>query len=497
MKKSKVRYSYFNALVSKPLVLFSAACSVVFALPAHAQFDRLLQQLQKIAPPPGGAGGGAAPGFPGSSMPAPGGQRAGRNDQAQGLSICNVHRVATTSRPAAEVDRLLLSQFKVSGEQFFNEAFGALSRPRKSESIPNLQMFSGSMETRRGNALFSTFLAWPEPEVMAEIIAETQNRRDPQIASDAQAILILVHWAVPSLSKEPNAWLRLAQDMRPVTHVVSSCLWGRLHATGEGGVPVSQGDAVEFYRKCGDITSQYKSQDPVVKTLDDENYYSAGLLPETLKIIIERHPRALSRLGPFAASMKAEGDRMEGVQQVYRQQFVTTPPGRTAIAATQLVSRAEQVGAKVISNSQQMSRTYGDLQANAKQTESGQGNREGEFIPNPAIQARMAMMAAAAKNAEAPEVAALNEVRQLQGAAAVGLARAREAVRQELFAALFNGGPASGMKYISVYQELDSASVRSCRAYNSFTQAARARNVSTQEDDKSSTSMLSDMMSAK
>jgi hypothetical protein len=98
MKKSKVRYSYFQSLVSKPLVLFSAACSVVSAIPAHAQFDRLLQQIQKMTPPqPGGAGG--APGFPGISAPAPGGQRAGRNEQAQGLNICNVHMVATTSRP--------------------------------------------------------------------------------------------------------------------------------------------------------------------------------------------------------------------------------------------------------------------------------------------------------------------------------------------------------------------------------------------------------------
>jgi hypothetical protein len=60
MKKSKVRYSYFQSLVSKPLVLFSAACSVVLAMPAHAQFDRLLQQLQKMAPP---QPGGAAPGL--------------------------------------------------------------------------------------------------------------------------------------------------------------------------------------------------------------------------------------------------------------------------------------------------------------------------------------------------------------------------------------------------------------------------------------------------
>lgn len=466
-------------------------------MPAHAQFDKLLQQLQKIVPPQGGAGGGAAPGFPGISMPAPGGQRAGRNDQAQGLNICNVHMVATTSRPAAEVDRLLLSQFKVSGEQFFNEAFGALSRPRSSEAIPNLQSFSGSFETKRGNALFSTFLAWPEPELMAEIIAETQNRRDPQIADDARAILVLVNWAVPNLSKEPNAWLRLAQEMRSINHIPTNCLWARLSATGEGGVPVSMGEALGHYRQCGANPEEYK-QLSTVKEIDEQNYFAVVLLPETLKVILSKHPRALSQMGPFAQNMKAAADGIEVSQQSYRQQFVTTPVGRTATAATQLVSRAEQVGTKVIANSQQMSRTYGDLQANLKQTESGQGNREGEFIPNPAIQQRMAMMAAAAKNAEGPEVAALNEVRQLQGAAAVGLTRARNAVVQEMFSSMFGGGGMmSAAKYTRVFQDLDAASVRSCRAYNSFQQAARARNVSTQEDDKSSTSMLSDMMSAK
>jgi len=500
MKKSKFLSAYIQSFVSRPLAIFSVACGVVFAMPVHAQFNALLQQLQRLAPPqPGGASGaGGFPGFPGMSIPAPGGQRAGSNEQqAQGLNICNVQMVATTSRSTSEVERLLLSEFKVAGEQFFNEAFGALSLPRSSGAIPNLQSFSGSFETKRGNALFSTFLSWPEPELMAEIVAETQNRRDQQIADDARAILVLVKWAVPSLAKEPNAWLRMAQEMRSIKHIPTNCLWARLSATGEGGVPISLGEALGHYRQCGANQAEYKKE-LVVKDLDPQNYHVLVLHPETLKVIMNKHPSALSQLGPFANNQKAFVDGIEVSQQTYRQQFVTTPSGLTASAATQLVSRAEQVGTKVIANSQQMSRTYGDLQANLKQTESGPGNREGEFIPNPAIQRRMAMMAAAAKNAEAPEVAALNEVRQLQGAAAVGLTRARNAVEGEMFASMFGGGGMmSAVKYVSVFQDLDAASLRSCRTYNSFQQAARARNVSTQEDDKSSTSMLSDMMSAK
>ncbi len=506
MKKSKFLSAYIQSFVSRPLAIFSVACGVVFALPVHAQFNALLQQLQRLAPPqPGGASGaGGFPGFPGMSIPAPGGQRAGSNEQqAQGLNICNVHMVATTSRSTVEVERLLLSEFKVAGEQFFNEAFGALSRPRSSGAIPNLQSFSGSFETKRGNALFSTFLAWPEPELMAEIVAETQNRRDQQIADDARAILVLVKWAVPNLAKEPNAWLRMAQEMRSIKHIPTNCLWARLSATGEGGVPISLGEALAHYNQCHDNQAEYKKE-LVAKDLDPQNYHTFVLLPETLKVIMNKHPSALSRMGS-ANNMKAIVDGAEVSAQTYRQQFVTTPTGLTASAATQLVIRAEQVGAKVIANSQQMSRTYGDLQANLKQTESGPGNREGEFIPNPAIQRRMAMMAAAAKNAEAPEVAALNEVRQLQGAAAVGLTRARNAVLEEMFASMasmFGGGDMmsavkSAAKYTSVFLDLDAASVRSCRTYNSFQQAARARNVSTQEDDKISTSMLSDMMSAK
>ncbi|MEY2618183.1 MAG: hypothetical protein RL522_1185 [Pseudomonadota bacterium] len=437
--------------------------------------------------------------MPGVGLPGNTGRpAAGRNNEPQGLNVCSVHMVATTSRPPAQVDQLVLTHFKVSGEQFFNEAFSALSRPRTSESIPNLQSFSGSFETKRGNALFSTFLAWPEPELLAEIVAESQNRRDPQLADDARAMLVLALWAMPNLAKEPNAWLRLAQEMRSNKHIPTNCLWARLHATGEGGVPVSMGEALGQYRQCGANPDEYK-QEPSTKSVDPGNYYAVILLPETLKVILGKHPRAQSQLGPFAQNMKAAADGIDGAQQAYRQQFVSTQEGRTAAAATQLVNRAEQVGTKVIANSQQMSRTYGDLQANLKQTESGQGNREGEFIPNPAIQQRMALMAAAAKTAEAPEAAALSEVRQLQGAAAVGLTRARNAVVQEMFSAMFGGGGGmmAAAKYTKVFADLDAASVRSCRAYNSFQQAARARNVSTQEDDKSSTSMLSDMMTAK
>ena len=254
------------------------------------------------------------------------------------------------------------------------------------------------------------------------------------------------------------------------------------------------GDALGAYLLCGELGTKY-AQSEGRKTLDPQNYYQVMLLPETLKIIAARNPRALSQLGPFARSMKATADTLELEQEGFRQQFRGSAPGRTAAAATRLVARAEESGARAIASSQQLSRSYGDLQANLKQIESGQGNREGEFIPSAAVQQRLSMMAAAAKNAEGADIAALDEVRQLQGAAAVGLTQARNVVAQEMFLAAFGGGGiTSAARYIKVFHDLDAASIRSCRAYNSFQQAARARNVSTIEDDKSSSAMLSDML---
>lgn len=485
MKYSKVSTASFRRFLSGSLTVLFGAYLAIWQAPAHAQFDRLLQQLQKIAPP---QQGGPAP----VAAPA-GGQRPARNDAA-GLNICKMQMVATTTRSAAEVERLVLSQFKAAGEQFFNEAYNALiGRPRTSAAIPNLQVFSGSFETERGNALFSTFLAWPEPELMAEIIAETQNRRDPQLADDARVILALAHWAMPGLSRQDGAWLQQAQQLRSAEHITASCLWARLHATGEAGA-VSPGDALGQYRQCGALPEKYRESEGR-KTLDPQNYFAVVLLPETLKIIATQNPRALSQMGPLARDMKASADAIEIEQENFRRQFIATAPGRTAAAATRLVARAEEVGAKAISSSQQLSRSYGDLQANVKQAESGQGNREGEFIPNAAIQQRLSIMAAAAKNAEGADVAALNEVRQLQGAAAVGLTQSRNIVAQEMFRSLFGGGGImAAARYTKVFYDLDAASIRSCRAYNSFQQAARARNVNTAEDDKSSTAMLNDMI---
>ena len=133
MKYSKVSTASFRRFLSGSLTVLFGAYLAIWQAPAHAQFDRLLQQLQKIAPP---QQGGPAP----VAAPA-GGQRPARNDAA-GLNICKMQMVATTTRSAAEVERLVLSQFKAAGEQFFNEAYNALiGRPRTSAAIPNLQVF--------------------------------------------------------------------------------------------------------------------------------------------------------------------------------------------------------------------------------------------------------------------------------------------------------------------------------------------------------------------
>lgn len=485
-----------NKVISASLMALVGTSALVLPLSASAQFGGLLQQLQRAIPQqPGGMPGAAPGGVPGMpGMPGQAQQRGGGAD-AQGLNICNVHMVATTSRQPAEVERLVLTHFNVAGEAFFNQAYAALvTSPRRSDAIPDLRMFSGSFETKRGNALFATFIAWPEPELMAEIIAETQNRRDPQVADDARAMLLLVQWAAPQLARSEDAWLKLAREMRGIKHIPTNCLWARLHATGEAGA-VSPGDALGQYNQCGANPTDYR-QESIPKTVDPQNYYTVTLLPDTLRVIQKRNPRAIEQMGPMARDLKSLGENMEREQAAYQQQFLASPVGRSAIAASQLVTKAEAVGAKAISSSQQMSRSYGDLQANLKQVENRQGGREGEFIPSASMQQRLALMAAAAKNADSADASALNEVRQLQGAAAVGLTRSRNAVLAEMFQTIMNGNMLGAARYTQVFLNLDAASIRSCRAYNSFQQAARARNVSTNDDDKASTSMLSDMMAS-
>lgn len=480
------RFAFFFALSATLFILFSPRA-------AQAQFDRLLKDLQKALPQQG------SPSAPTGSP-----NTFGRSDQQRsGLSLCDNQVVARTSRSQAEVDKLILSQFRVSGEQFFNDAYaGLVVKPRSSAAIPSLNDFVGTFETQRGNRLFSTLLAWPEPEVVAEVIAETQNKRDPQLANDASVMLIFLHWAVPSLSRQEQAWLAQANDFRvsdpnnQKAHITACFLWARLYATGEAG-RVMHGEALGQFNTCGQIDQAYRESNGQ-KAIDPQNYYQMTLNPSTFNIITKANPRALSQMGPFAQNLKNLADSVDKEQDSFRKQFVSTPPGRTAIASSLLVSRAEEVGAKAIRSSQQLSRSYGDLQANLKQVDSGQGAREGEFIPSLTAQARLALMANAAKNSQVSDLEALNEVRQLQGAAAVGLTQARNSVEREMFSSMQRGGSGGGLlgaaRVVKVLYDLDAASIRSCLAYNSFAQAARARNVSTVDDEKATSSFMADMM---
>jgi hypothetical protein len=59
------------------------------------------------------------------------------------------------------------------------------------------------------------------------------------------------------------------------------------------------------------------------------------------------------------------------------------------------------------------------------------------------------------------------------------------------------GSIVGGASMIPVLRDISISSVRACRSFNSFQQAARAKNISTADDDKDSAAMLQSMMANK
>jgi hypothetical protein len=416
--------------------------------------------------------------------------------------VCSGLVLPPSKRSKEDVESLLRLHFKVGSNEFFNEAYAAVAtNSGASPAVSHLSLFSNNFESERANALYAAFLSWPEPEVMAEIIAATSDKNDQQLANDATVMLILILRSMPNAAINPQSWKSMVPGLEQKEHIPSACLSARFLATGETGRQ-SIKLATSEYTRCANLPSTYQGPSRHIPvTIDFNSFIQADLIPQTLFLLFQVNQaetvKEMSRINPSAIQQMLQMfGQIVSAQKQFRDQYYQTPTGALTKVGIQAASTAEQKGTALISSSQQMSRAFGDFQANISQ-QSRQGSREGAFVGDPAIHIRMNGQAAVFKNAEEVDAKAMSEVRHYQGASALALGRAKGVLDKAVLQQIMNGSIVGGASMIPVLRDISISSVRACRSFNSFQQAARAKNISTADDDKDSAAMLQSMMANK
>jgi len=418
--------------------------------------------------------------------------------------VCSGLVLPPSKRSKEEVESLLRLHFKLGSNEFFNEAYAAVAtNSGASAAVSHLSLFSNNFESERANALYAAFLSWPEPEVMAEIIAATSDKNDQQVANDATVMLILILRSMPNAAINPQSWKSLVPGLEQKEHIPSACLSARFFATGEAGRQ-SIKLATSEYTRCANLPSTYQGPSRHIPvTIDYNSFIQADLIPQTLFLLFQVNQaetvKEMSRINPSAIQQMLQMfGQIVSAQKQFRDQYYQTPTGALTKVGIQAASSAEQKGKALISGSQQMSRAFGDYQANISQIEQRQqGSREGAIMVDPGIHMRLNGMAAIFKNAEEVDAKAMSEVRHYQGASALALGRAKVVLDKAVLQQIMNGSIVGGASMIPVLRDISIGSVRACRSFNSFQQAARAKNISTTDDDKDSAGMLQSMMAAK
>jgi hypothetical protein len=440
-------------------------------------------------------------------------QSKGPGSSQKGLGqICRDLLLPASKRSKDEVDSLLRLHFKVGSNEFFNQALAAVStNSGASPAVSHLGLFGNNFESAKANALYAAFLSWPEPEVMAEIIASTNDKNDQQLANDATVMLILVLRSMPNAAINPQSWKSLVPGLEQKEHIPSACLSARFFATGEVGRQ-SVKLATSEYARCAALPLSYKDNSRHIPiTLDLNSYVEVDLISKTLALLFQVNQaetvRELSRVNPGGIQQLLQmATQLEAAQKQFKQQFYQTPVGELTKAGIQAATVAQQKGEALIASSQQMSRAYGDFQANIRQIEQRQqGLRDGTVVIDPAISVRLDKMGEVFKKADDADAKGITEVRYYQGASALALGRAKLTLelatisqsKERFQKSDYFGAAVVVASTVQVLQDLSIETTRACRTLNSFQQAARARNTSTDDDDRASEGLLQSMMAKK
>ncbi len=348
-----------------PLNAYVLSALISFPLIASAQLDNLLKDLSNLKVPTK-PGANAVPNMPGAPQNAGGAKSGGLMPSDQWC------KQQVGSIAGMKIDpTVIATEFKIADLEGLQDVFlKAFSKGKINKTFPSARFFQASFETKKIRAMYDTFLAFPEPDILAALI-EISRSSDEQERGDALMALVFLHLQAPEVSISPTRWKELHQAALKKEHYTAIEFRARVNAYGELGpknIAQSLGDLVS----AANLKTTYaQSRGGMKKEFDTQNY---GVIhTATAKDIFFNEPNMPYKQqweGPAQMALQ-----IEAAQKSFAEKLPSTRVGKMYAEAARYNEESIAIGNDIIKSTQGGNQFEGQVQSIKSVRASAPGGR--------------------------------------------------------------------------------------------------------------------------
>jgi len=355
------------------------------------------------------------------------------------------------------VEGLVQQEFNLTAEQIFTR-FKESQRASQnlSYAFPNAQFYVNEFETRRIQALYASFVAYPEPASLALIIDEATNSKDEQTKTDATVALAFIHLQMPQASRSPSRGQQLLDSLGNRDHYTYNVYRARRAAAGEG-VPKNVQMAMALIVRSDASTGGNPMVGGGGQKIEIDRWNFRATRAST---IVDHDP---SRRQAYVAA--------EAFQRQNEAAIPSKPYGQLLDQALSLSASAVDQGNAIVGLSQEQVTARASIRSINQLLEKRKTDPTTTISPDPDAEMKMAAQIAAADKLSDAQRAQLNEAMAKRAAAVSLVTQARALVLNEALGALGDMNKSIGM--LPAIRLVNEAFYGSCKVYASWEQGAR------------------------
>ncbi len=359
------------------------------------------------------------------------------------------------------IDGLVQQEFNLRPEEVFTQFKNAAAANRTvSYAFPNAYFYLNEFETRRIQALYASFVAYPEPATLALIIDEATSSKDQQTQNDAKVALAFIHLQMPQASKTPGRGQQLLDSLGNQDHYTYNVYRARRAAVGEG-VPKNPQMAMALL-----VRSEAAAGNPLIGGGGQKAEMDRWNFRETRsKTVVDHDP---SRRQMFLAA--------EAYQQQNLAAIPSKPYGRLLDEALRLSADAVDQGNAIVGLSQDQVTARAQIRSLGQLMEKRKTDPTTTVSPDPEAERKMAGILAAAERLSDTQKAQLNDAMAKRAAAVSLVTQARGMVLNEALS--YAGDIERSIGMLPAIRIVNEAFYGSCKVYASWEQAARVAKLS-------------------
>jgi hypothetical protein len=458
-------------------VVFFALPFFIYSIAAHAQFDKLMQQLQSAGQQMQGTA-------PAGKSQTPGATPVQKKDSGliPSESWCRTQAgVLSNLKPDT---KLIAKEFKIENLESLQDEFSlALQKNNVSRTFPHASFFQREFETVKVRAIYDRFLAFPEPATLAALI-QLSSSSDEQERGDALMALIFLHLQAPQLSVTPDRWTELAKTAFAHQHYTATVFRGRTLVYGEYA-PKNIDAAVGYLADAGRLRSSYNQNDGIRKEFDSQNYELVH--KATMKDILESEPKYRKQWG----SLWKMSMQIEAAQNEYANRFASTRMGKVIAEVDKVNKQSLDKGDEIILKSQGGNQLAGQLASLRSLQQTKDGDKKTFVDINPQTHVAQLRMFERIDVVSPEQKKLLVEAQEKRYVAQGLLANSLSGMMAEMM-----GGFGDFIKMTApllALKQFNNALIQSCEITSKWDQAMRAKDVPSADKKKAGAEVASDL----